>query len=205
MAGTVAALFRMAGAGVVLAREGTFSLVDLDAMPVGTADGAPRGARCSNGAGRPTRRQSERLTAALNRLGPSYVKLGQFLATRPDIVGQAAADALGRLRDEIEPFPEEEARATVAAALGKPVEALFVSFSPPVAAASIAQVHKAEIADPDGANRAVAVKVLRPGVRRRFRRDLDTFYAGARLIERVDPAVEAAPAGRRRRYARRVR
>ena len=97
------------------------------------------------------------------------------------------ATTLGRLRDEIAPFPEAEARATIEKALGRPVDALFVSFSPPVAAASIAQVHKAEIATDDGP-RAVAVKVLRPGVRRRFRRDLDTFYAGARLVERVDPA-----------------
>jgi ubiquinone biosynthesis protein len=129
----------------------------------------------------------ERLTAALNRLGPSYVKLGQFLGTRPDIVGREAAAALGKLRDEIEPFPEAVARATIAGALGKPVEALFSSFSPPVAAASIAQVHKAEVAEPDGGKRTVAVKVLRPGIRRRFRRDLDTFYEAARLIERFDP------------------
>ena len=131
--------------------------------------------------------RSERLTAALNRLGPSYVKLGQFLATRPDLVGREGAEALGRLRDEIDPFPEAEARATIEKALGRPVEALYSAFSPPVAAASIAQVHKAEITDETG-TRAVAVKVLRPGIRRRFRRDLDTFYEGARLVERVDPA-----------------
>ena len=75
----------------------------------------------------------------------------------------------------------------MARALGKPVEALFGSFSPPIAAASIAQVHKAELATPEGGSRTVAVKVLRPGIRRRFRDDLDTFYVAARLIEKLDP------------------
>ena len=88
----------------------------------------------------------------------------------------------------MEPFPDAEARAKVAAALGKPVEELFLSFSPPVAAASIAQVHKAEIAGADGRTRPVAVKVLRPGIRRRFKRDLATFYEAARFVERYDPA-----------------
>lgn len=186
MAGTITALFRMAQAGFVLAREGAFSLVDIE-----TLNARPRAAirlmrlverRNIDDAG-----HAERLTGALNRLGPSYIKLGQFLATRPDIVGREASATLGRLRDEIEPFPDSQARAIVEAALGKPVEELFLSFSPSIAAASIAQVHKAEIAEPEGERRLVAVKVLRPDVRRRFRRDLDTFYAGARLIERLDP------------------
>jgi len=183
MASTVAALFRLAGAGFVLAREGAFSGIDAEAVPPGGRIGL-RLARLI--ARKKTAGEAERMTRAFNRLGPSYVKLGQFLATRADIVGAEMAETLGRLRDEIEPFPEADARAAVERALGKPVEALFASFSPPVAAASIAQVHKAEIAGENG-TRAVAVKVLRPGVRRRFRRDLDTFYAGARLVERLDP------------------
>jgi len=186
MTGTLAALFRMAGAGFLLAREGAFGLVDLEALPAGPRL-AVRLGRLFEKRGLGEGERQERITLALNRLGPSYVKLGQFLATRPDIVGRETAQVLGRLRDEIEPFPEEEARATVTRALEKPVEALFLSFSPPVAAASIAQVHKAEIAGEDGEVRAVAVKVLRPDVRRRFRRDLETFYAAARTIERVDP------------------
>ncbi len=186
MAASLAALFRMAGAGWVLAREGAFSLVDPEELPSGPRMVAKL-ARAIARRGVTDEARSERLTAALNRLGPSYVKLGQFLATRPDLVGREGADALGRLRDEIDPFPEAEARATIERALGKPVEALYSAFSPPVAAASIAQVHKAEITDETG-SRAVAVKVLRPGIRRRFRRDLDTFYEGARLVERIDPA-----------------
>ena len=187
MAGTLAALFRLAGAGYVLAREGAFALVDPDELPAGPR-AAVRIARLFERRGITAADRGERLTAALNRLGPSYVKLGQFLATRPDLIGKDGADALGRLRDEIAPFPEAEARATIERSLGKPVEDLFASLSPPIAAASIAQVHKATLAGPDGAHRTVAVKVLRPGIRRRFKGDLDTFYVGARLIERVDPA-----------------
>ncbi len=186
MAGTVATLFRMAGAGWVLAREGAFSQLDPEDMP----DGPRRAVRLAQAIARrgvTDQDRSDRLTAALNRLGPSYIKLGQFLATRPDLVGTEVADALGRLRDEIDPFPEDEARATIERSLGRPVDDLFATFSPPIAAASIAQVHKAEIADDIGA-RPVAVKVMRPGIRRRFKRDLDTFYEGARLVERVDPA-----------------
>ncbi|MCB1496466.1 MAG: 2-polyprenylphenol 6-hydroxylase [Bauldia sp.] len=186
MAASVAALFRMAGAGWVLAREGAFTLVDPEELPSGPRMAA-RIARALARRGVTEEARSERLTAALNRLGPSYIKLGQFLATRPDLVGREGADALGRLRDEIDPFPEEAARAAVERALGRPVDELFSSFSPPVAAASIAQVHKAEVTD-DLGTRTVAVKVLRPGIRQRFRRDLDTFYEGARLVERVDPA-----------------
>lgn len=187
MSGRGFGLFRLAGAGWVLAREGAFALVDPDTLPSGPRL-AVKIARLIQRRGLNAERRSELLTAALNRLGPSYVKLGQFLATRPDLVGQDAADALGRLRDEIEPFPEAEARATVADALGRPVDALFTTFSPPIAAASIAQVHKAEIAGETG-SRDVAVKVLRPGIRESFRRDLDTFYKSAHMVERFDPAA----------------
>ena len=106
MAGTIAALFRLAGAGFVLAREGAFGLVDPHDLPAGAAR---RGAlaRLIERRGISAVDRGERLTAALNRLGPSYVKLGQFLATRPDLVGQDGAEALGKLRDEIAPFPED--------------------------------------------------------------------------------------------------
>ena len=186
MAGTVTALFRLAGAGFVLAREGAFSLVDTRLLPAGPrmAIGA---ARFLERRGAAEADRPERITRALNRLGPSYVKLGQFLATRPDIVGRDLAAVLGRLRDEIDPFPQEEARTTIARVFDRPVEALFLSFSPSVAAPSIAQVHKAEI-ETGEERREVAVKVLRPNVRDRFRRDLETFYVAAHLIERLDPA-----------------
>lgn len=187
MAGTLAALARLPAAGFRLARDGAFSLVDASDLPA-TPRTIVRLARLFERRGISATDRGERLTHAMNALGPSYVKLGQFLATRPDLIGAEGAEALGRLRDEIAPFPEAEARRVVEASFGKPVDTLFASFSPPVAAASIAQVHKAEIVDETGLARPVAVKVLRPGVRTRFRDDLDTFYAGARLIERVDPA-----------------
>jgi ubiquinone biosynthesis protein len=188
MAGTITALFRLAKAGFVLSREGAFALVDTQSLPAPPKT-ALRLARLLEKRDIDDANRAERLTEALNRLGPSYVKLGQFLATRPDLVGREASDTLGRLRDEIAPFPDAQARMLVETAFGKSVENLFISFSPAIAAASIAQVHKAEIAEPEGGNRPVAVKVLRPGIRRRFRRDLETFYAGARLIERLDPAL----------------
>ncbi|MBN8993660.1 MAG: 2-polyprenylphenol 6-hydroxylase [Rhizobiales bacterium] len=185
--GTLGAVFRLAGAGLVLAREGAFAFIDPAPLPAVPRLGI-RLAKLFQRRNATDAGQAERLTSALNRLGPSYVKLGQFLATRPDIVGQEFSNTLGKLRDEIAPFPESEARSIIEASLHRPVSEIFVDLSPPLAAASIAQVHKGVIAVPDG-TRTVAVKVLRPGVRRRFRRDLETFYEGARLVERLDPAA----------------
>ena len=176
--GTLGAVFRLAGAGLVLAREGAFAFIDPAPLPAVPRLGI-RLAKLFQRRNATDAGQAERLTSALNRLGPSYVKLGQFLATRPDIVGQEFSNTLGKLRDEIAPFPESEARSIIEASLHRPVSEIFVDLSPPLAAASIAQVHKGVIAVPDG-TRTVAVKVLRPGVRRRFRRDLETFYEGAR-------------------------
>ncbi len=182
----VAALLRLSRAGLVLAREGALSLVDPTPMPFLPRTLVKIGRRIERrrAAGRD---KGERLTAALNRLGPSWVKLGQFLATRPDLVGADVAVGLGQLRDRIEPFARDEAVAVVEQAFKQPLEDLYVSFSEPVAAASIAQVHRASIRV-DGGEEEMAVKVLRPGVRRRFNRDLETFFAGARLFERIDPA-----------------
>src|SRR5205823_13994396 len=121
--------------------------------------------------------------AALTRLGPTYVKLGQFLATRPDVVGIAMARDLERLQDKMPPFPQERAERAVEAALGKPLRDIFASFGPPVAAASIAQVHRAEIAQPNDAlasQRTMAVKVLRPGIDRSFNVDLAAMRFAAR-------------------------
>jgi ubiquinone biosynthesis protein len=177
---TPGSLFSLARAGWVLAREGVIS-----SLPT---DGAPRAALTlqrlagfieRRGARRKGR--SERLSHALNRLGPSWVKLGQFLATRPDVVGKELAVDLERLQDSMEPFPTADAMARVEESLGIPCDVLFSHFGEAVAAASVAQVHRA-ILKRDG--REVAVKVIRPGVRRRFRADLDTFYAAARLMEK---------------------
>ena len=124
------------------------------------------------------------VTRALTALGPAYIKFGQLLSTRPDIVGQELADQLRYLQDKLPPFDLAEARAMVASELGQPVATLFSEFSEPVAAASIAQVHKARIAE---TGQEVAVKVLRPGIERAFQRDIDAFYLAAGIIERLLP------------------
>jgi ubiquinone biosynthesis protein len=121
---------------------------------------------------------------ALTALGPAYIKFGQLLSTRPDIVGTELANQLRYLQDKLPPFSLEEARAMVTAELGQPVDELFSEFSEPVAAASIAQVHRARTA---GTGQDVAVKVLRPGIERAFRRDIDAFHLAAGMIERLLP------------------
>ena len=131
--------------------------------------------------------QAAGLSRALATLGPSYIKAGQFLATRRDIIGPDLATALGRLQDRLPPFSMEEARRAIRESLGAEPEALYANLSEPVAAASIAQVHKATVRQPDGSLKAVAVKILRPGVEASFRRDLGTFYFAARLAERFHP------------------
>ena len=127
----------------------------------------------------------ERLARALESLGPAQIKLGQVLATRPDIVGSEIATALEGLQDRLPPFPTVEARTAVAASLGRPVEELFSSFGEPIAAASIAQVHEAMTTDVPP--RRVAVKVLRPGIEAEFARDLSALAFAARLAERISP------------------
>jgi ubiquinone biosynthesis protein len=126
--------------------------------------------------------RGERLLRAVRALGPTYIKLGQFLATRPDIVGPALSDALGSLRDRLPPFPLREAQGEIETAFAKPWQEVFSHLGPPVAAASIAQVHKATVTTPTG-QRTVAVKVLRPGIEKRFENDLDSFYFAARMAE----------------------
>jgi ubiquinone biosynthesis protein len=123
-------------------------------------------------------------TRALTALGPAYIKFGQVLSTRPDIVGDELAQQLKYLQDKLPPFPTETAKAMIEAELELPVSTIFSEFSEPVAAASIAQVHRARLAD---TGEDVAVKVLRPGIERAFRKDIDAFYFAARWIERLAP------------------
>jgi ubiquinone biosynthesis protein len=128
-----------------------------------------------------------KLSAALTSLGPSYIKLGQFLATRDDIIGRELAADLATLQDRLPPFAQGDARKAVEEAFGAPIDKLFAEFGPPVAAASIAQVHKAKVRMPDGTLKAVAVKVLRPSIEQRFQRDLDSYFFAARMVERFHP------------------
>lgn len=122
---------------------------------------------------------------ALTALGPAYIKFGQVLSTRPDVVGDEMATQLRVLQDKLPPFSVAEAKKMVEAELGIAVDQLFAEFSEPVAAASIAQVHKAKLAQ---TGETVAVKVLRPHIERDFRKDIDAFYFAASLIELLSPS-----------------
>ena len=104
-----------------------------------------------------------RIAKALNELGPSFVKLGQLISTRPDIVGNEIAEDLSLLRDNLPPFSQSEAIKIIESELGNKIEAIFRNFSEPIAAASIAQVHYGEIVE-GGKTISVAIKVLRPNI-----------------------------------------
>ncbi|MGA7804302.1 2-polyprenylphenol 6-hydroxylase, partial [Bradyrhizobium sp.] len=131
---------------------------------------------------RPGAKSGPRLSRALERMGPAYLKLGQFLATRPDVVGVFMARDLESLQDRLPPFAQEEAKAVIEGSLERPVTEAFVSLGPAVAAASIAQVHRGEV-ERGGVRHKVAVKVLRPNVGSRFRRDLSDFFFVAHKAE----------------------
>jgi len=120
------------------------------------------------------------IVRAINALGPAYIKFGQVLSTRPDVVGGQLARELRVLQDKLPPFSIEEAKKTVSEELERSADDVFSEFSEPVAAASIAQVHKARLAE---TGEIVAVKVLRPGIERAFRKDVDAFYFAAGFVE----------------------
>ncbi len=125
-------------------------------------------------------------TRALTALGPAYIKFGQILSTRPDVVGEELALQLKYLQDKLPPFSTDVAKKMIAAELEMPVAQVFSEFSEPVAAASIAQVHRARLAE---TGQEVAVKVLRPNIERAFRKDIDAFYFAARAIELLAPGA----------------
>ncbi len=127
----------------------------------------------------PNKTQGEKLASALEKLGPAFIKLGQALSTRSDLIGDELAQDLSRLRDSLPAFPSAIARKTIEAELGVPLSELFEEFHDiPVAAASIAQVHKATTR----AGKAVAVKILRPDIEKAFARDLDLFFWLAEIL-----------------------
>ena len=122
--------------------------------------------------------RGERIRLAFEGLGPIFVKFGQALSTRRDLLPADVADELAKLQDRVPPFPGAEARLIVERAYGRPVGEAFESFDEePLAAASIAQVHAAVLKD----GRQVVVKVLRPGVRADIERDLEVMHVLARF------------------------
>ncbi len=125
--------------------------------------------------------RGERLRLALQELGPIYVKFGQILSTRRDLLPKDIAAELSLLQDQVPAFPGEQAQAIIEAALGQPVAELFASFDPiPLASASIAQVHPATLLD----GREVVVKVVRPDIENQIKRDVDLLKAIAGLAEK---------------------
>ncbi|MGB0960613.1 MAG: 2-polyprenylphenol 6-hydroxylase [Halocynthiibacter sp.] len=121
---------------------------------------------------------------ALTALGPAYIKLGQVLSTRPDVVGSDLSLELRVLQDQLPPFSMSDAKRAIEEEFGKSADDLFDFFDTPIAAASIAQVHRARV---KGASEDVAIKILRPKIERAFRKDIDAFYFAAQMIEFFSP------------------
>jgi ubiquinone biosynthesis protein len=183
----IANMARLTKAGAVIAWSGARVLPDDATLPAPLAlFGRVTAPLRKNGAAEETGNETK-LSEALTSLGPSYIKLGQFLATRDDIIGRELARDLSTLQDRLPPFSQTEAKQAVEEALESPIDKLFAEFGPPVAAASIAQVHKAKVRGGDATLKPVAVKVLRPGIEARFRRDLDSYFFAARMVERLHP------------------
>jgi ubiquinone biosynthesis protein len=174
-------LWRLLGIGRCLARRNALFPLELLPLPAGVL-ALSRRLSDQQAPGRP----GERLAQALQDLGPSFIKLGQSLATRADLFGQRFAADLSSLQDRLPPFDAAIARATVEAELGEPLDALFESFDDqPIAAASIAQVHFAVTTEGE----EVAVKILRPGIERQMAHDLDLFAWLAAGLERWQPSL----------------
>ena len=174
-------IYRLFGIARTLARHDALIPLETAAIAPGLVRAAKFLARKET-AGRP----GMRLAAALQELGPSFIKLGQALSTRSDFLGDEVAADLSELQDHLPPFSGEEARATIARELDADMDSLFQSFDDvPIAAASIAQVHFAVTSDGE----EVAVKVLRPGIEQAFGRDFELFQWLASLAERTRPEL----------------
>ncbi|HEX7871956.1 MAG TPA: 2-polyprenylphenol 6-hydroxylase [Sphingobium sp.] len=181
MTSHVTHLWRILKWGRTLARHGALRGIERD---VNTPAPVRRIARIARfGASVP---KQARYAEAFQAIGPAAIKLGQMLATRPDLVGEEPAHDLLSLQDSLPPVPFSEIRIAVERGLGRPLETLFARFDEqPVGAASIAQVHRAVTTE----GRDVAVKVVRPGVEERFARDIDTYQWAAAHLEALGGEV----------------
>ncbi len=170
-------VWRLLKWGRVLARHGALRGIERDPN---TPEPVRRLARIARFGARVPKQPA--YATAFQAIGPAAIKLGQALATRPDLVGEVAARDLSRLQDSLPPAPFEQIRASIEQALEGPLERFFSEFDPePVGAASIAQVHRAITTE----GRKVAVKVLRPGIEEDFSTALDTYEWAAAQVERM--------------------
>ncbi len=182
---TVKDIERLRQITVVLVKHGFGELVartDLGAlMPGRKAEGADDDPKKI--------RFAERLRLTLQELGPSFIKLGQIISTRPDLIPADVIAELKKLQDDVPAMPIEDVRATIEETLGASAADLYRAFDDtPLACASIGQVHRARLADPAGGpDLEVVVKVQRPRIRNTIERDLDLLYFLARVIERAIP------------------
>ena len=126
--------------------------------------------------------EGERLSRSLESMGTTFIKLGQFLATRPDIIGESLSKELESLQDRLPPFSQEQAKKIIKDDLGTNTYNSIINLSEPVAAASIAQVHKAQI-DDNGIIKDVAIKILRPDIKKIFNEEIDAIMLFAFLVE----------------------
>ncbi len=177
MTSSVVHLTRLARWGVTLARRRALVGIENDPNAPAALRQLVRLARLATLTGKNGPRD---YAGAFRAIGPAAIKLGQSLATRPDLVGDEAANNLLSLQDSLPPVPFTQIKAAIESSFGQPIEKLFTEIDPvPVGAASIAQVHQAITTD----GRKVAVKVLRPGIREKFARDITTYEWAAAHVE----------------------
>ena len=128
--------------------------------------------------------EGERLCFSIQNMGTTFIKLGQFLATRPDIIGENISKELEKLQDRVPAFPTEDAKKIIKSNLGEEMFKSILNFSDPVAAASIAQVHKAQIND-NNTIKDVAIKILRPNIKKIFNEEIDALMLLAYFVENL--------------------
>ncbi|MGB0906131.1 MAG: AarF/UbiB family protein [Maricaulaceae bacterium] len=186
MASKVITFFRMMRTGWVLVRHDALVPAEYAGsvpLPVLLMGGVSRLFAIRGRADNP----GERFAGALEKLGPAYIKFGQILSTRGDMLDPVFVEGLSRLKDKVPPFEMERAEEMLAAEWGVPWTDRLESLSPPIAAASVAQVHKGVLKD---TGETVAVKILRPNIQERMRRDMDVLAMVAGFAEIFVPAAK---------------